>query len=121
MQDMTFPFNERVNEIVKWVRTAALYDKCKCYEVAILESWYKNGVTETAKYFLLPVFIVYGYIGIIVLITEIMCKKNINWKRFWRKQLRLKYEFGVFCRTYFRLLFRKRWVSSKQTRSTLIY
>lgn len=73
------------------MRTAGLYEKWRKYEIAILESVYKNSATETAIEVLpVPLFIFYGYIaGVIVLIMEIIFKKY-KFKEILEKKLKIK-------------------------------
>lgn len=84
-----FPFIERLNEIIHWIRNAGLYEK-----------WRKENFNEFVKYisqnrefikttreqseveqFEMPIFIVYGWIvGLIVFVIEIIWKKlKLSW------------------------------------------
>lgn len=72
-----FPFMERVNEIIQWIKVSGLYDKWRHHFAVLHRAQYKIDFTEKAiETVSVPVFIVYGYIvGGILLILEILCKK----------------------------------------------
>lgn len=74
-----FPFIERINEVIQWVRVAGLYDKWwrDEYQNNINMIISTNiGMKSDIEEFQVPMFIVYGWVASgIVLIIEIIWKK----------------------------------------------
>lgn len=91
-----FPFIDRLNEIIHWIRNAGLYEKwCREEMDNFVENISKNrellksrDQTDVEK-FDVPIFIVYGWlVGVIVFVLEII------WKHF-----KLSCVFGVRLKT----------------------
>lgn len=79
-----FPFIDRFNEIVNWIRSAGLYEKWRREDFTDQDNYIilrnrrilRNQVEIDTEQFPLPMFLVYGWCAsIIVLIVEIIWKK----------------------------------------------
>lgn len=82
-----FPFIDRLNEIIRRLQSAGLYDEWKRREDSLVDKLFIEEKREYFKYhtqtdvadeiepFPIPMFIVYGWIaGSVILIIEIICK-----------------------------------------------